>query len=52
MVSMGHVGGCLVPAVTDSLSDPLERAIGMANRENVHQLLSSLAVYPFTESLG
>jgi hypothetical protein len=46
-----HVVGS-APIVVDSLADPHEQAIGMMNRENVHQLLSSLAVYPFTESLG
>lgn len=47
-----HVVDCSAPIVANSLPEPHEQAIGMANRENVHQLLSSLAVYPFTESLG
>ncbi|KAL2109216.1 hypothetical protein VUR80DRAFT_2803 [Thermomyces stellatus] len=29
-----------------------ERAIGRANRDNVQRLLSSMAIYPFTEFLG
>ncbi|KAF8849992.1 UMTA methyltransferase [Acephala macrosclerotiorum] len=29
-----------------------DRDIGIANHENVHRLLSSLAIYPFTERLG
>ncbi|KAA6414463.1 MAG: S-adenosyl-L-methionine-dependent methyltransferase [Lasallia pustulata] len=33
-------------------NDPRERQIGEANRDNVHHLLSNLAVYPFTERLG
>ncbi|KAL1883813.1 hypothetical protein VTK73DRAFT_8349 [Phialemonium thermophilum] len=33
-------------------SDPRERSIGIANRDNVHRLLTSLALYPFTERLG
>ena len=35
-----------------SILDPRERQIGEANRDNVHHLLSNLAVYPFTERLG
>lgn len=31
--------------------DTREQNIGMANRENVHRLLASLATYPFTELL-
>ena len=33
-------------------TDERERGIGTANRDNVQQLLSSLAIYPFTEFLG
>jgi len=33
-------------------SDPREYGIGMANRENVQQWLSALAIYPMTERLG
>jgi len=33
-------------------SDPRDNDIGITNRENVQRLLSSLAVYPFTERLG
>ncbi|OIW32463.1 S-adenosyl-L-methionine-dependent methyltransferase [Coniochaeta ligniaria NRRL 30616] len=32
--------------------NPRDREMGAANRENVHRLLSSLAIYPFTEGLG
>jgi len=32
-------------------TDPREHDIGTANRENVHRLLSSLAIFPFTEYL-
>lgn len=32
--------------------DPRERSIGQANQENIHRLLSSLAIYPLTERLG
>ncbi|PKS08897.1 hypothetical protein jhhlp_003510 [Lomentospora prolificans] len=37
---------------TDGFVDERERNIGLANRENIHRLLSSMAVYPFTEFLG
>ncbi|KAK0718240.1 S-adenosyl-L-methionine-dependent methyltransferase [Lasiosphaeria miniovina] len=33
-------------------NDPQSNALGEANRPNVHRLLSSLAVYPFTQRLG
>ncbi len=33
-------------------TDAREHDIGAANRENVRRLLSSLAIYPFTENLG
>jgi len=33
-------------------ADPRDHAIGVANRENVHGLLSSLAILPFTQRLG
>ncbi|KAK3940647.1 S-adenosyl-L-methionine-dependent methyltransferase [Diplogelasinospora grovesii] len=33
-------------------TDPRDHAIGVANRANVHRLLSSLAIYPFTQALG
>ncbi|TVY17995.1 Secondary metabolism regulator laeA [Lachnellula arida] len=33
-------------------TDPREREIGAANRENVQRFLSSMAIYPFTERLG
>ncbi|KAK0619843.1 S-adenosyl-L-methionine-dependent methyltransferase [Immersiella caudata] len=33
-------------------NDPRENAIGTTNRANVHRLLSSLALYPFTQALG
>ncbi|KAK0643520.1 S-adenosyl-L-methionine-dependent methyltransferase [Cercophora newfieldiana] len=33
-------------------NDPRDNAIGTANRANVHRLLSSLALYPFTQALG
>ncbi|KAK3324272.1 S-adenosyl-L-methionine-dependent methyltransferase [Cercophora scortea] len=33
-------------------NDPREREVGEANRANVHRLLSSIAVYPFTQALG
>lgn len=35
-----------------STTDPREHRIGAANRENVHHLLSNLAIHPFTERLG
>jgi hypothetical protein len=38
--------------MSEPVTDPRDRDIGAANRENVHRLLSSLAVYPFTEGLG
>ncbi|KAK4126302.1 S-adenosyl-L-methionine-dependent methyltransferase, partial [Parathielavia appendiculata] len=34
------------------LPDPRENAIGLANRANVQRLLSSLAVYPFSQALN
>ncbi|KAK0735860.1 S-adenosyl-L-methionine-dependent methyltransferase, partial [Apiosordaria backusii] len=33
-------------------NDPRDREIGAANRANVHRLLSSLAMYPFSQGLG
>ncbi|KAB5540467.1 S-adenosyl-L-methionine-dependent methyltransferase, partial [Coniochaeta sp. 2T2.1] len=33
-------------------NDPRNREVGVLNRDNVHRLLSSLAVYPFTEGAG
>lgn len=33
-------------------TDERERGIGMANKDNVQELLSSMAIYPFTEFLG
>ncbi len=33
-------------------SDPRDREIGEMNRENVRRLLSSLALYPFTQRMG
>ena len=33
-------------------TDERERGIGNTNRDNVQQLLSSMAIYPFTEFLG
>ncbi|KAK1766742.1 S-adenosyl-L-methionine-dependent methyltransferase [Phialemonium atrogriseum] len=33
-------------------SDPRDHDLGVANRDNVHRLLASLAIYPFTERLG
>lgn len=33
-------------------ADERERSIGHANKDNVHKLLSSMAIYPFTEFLG
>jgi hypothetical protein len=38
--------------VSDGVLDPRDNAIGAANRANVHRLLSSLAVFPFTQILG
>ena len=39
--------------VDDSTSiDPKERRIGVENRENIHQALSTLAIFPFTQRLG
>lgn len=32
--------------------DAREKEVGTANRENMSHLLSSLAIYPFTERLG
>jgi hypothetical protein len=32
--------------------DAREKEVGIANRENMSHLLSSLAIYPFTERLG
>lgn len=32
--------------------DAREKEVGSANRENMSHLLSSLAIYPFTERLG
>lgn len=32
--------------------DPRQRQIGVANQEIVSQLLSTLAIYPFTNHLG
>jgi hypothetical protein len=32
--------------------DAREKEVGVANRENMSHLLSSLAIYPFTERLG
>ncbi len=34
------------------VSDPRDREIGEMNLENVRRLLSSLALYPFTQRLG
>ncbi|KAK1755746.1 S-adenosyl-L-methionine-dependent methyltransferase [Echria macrotheca] len=33
-------------------SNPRDNAIGVANRANVHRLLSSMVIYPFTQALG
>ncbi|KAL2061827.1 hypothetical protein VTL71DRAFT_7205, partial [Oculimacula yallundae] len=33
-------------------TDQRENEIGNANRENIHSMLSSLAIYPFTERIG
>ncbi|KAK3353564.1 S-adenosyl-L-methionine-dependent methyltransferase [Lasiosphaeria hispida] len=33
-------------------NEPRDNAIGTANRANIHRLLSSLALYPFTQGLG
>ncbi|SPQ23682.1 d8484310-72a4-40f8-8227-25c48514d0b9 [Thermothielavioides terrestris] len=33
-------------------TDPRDNAIGAANRANVHRMLSSLAVFPFSHALG
>ncbi|CAP70369.1 uncharacterized protein PODANS_3_4520, partial [Podospora anserina S mat+] len=33
-------------------NDPRDRDIGVANRANAHRLLSSLAMYPFSQGLG
>ncbi|KAK0751040.1 S-adenosyl-L-methionine-dependent methyltransferase, partial [Schizothecium vesticola] len=33
-------------------NNPRDNAIGAANRANVHRLLSSLAIFPFTQILG
>ncbi|KAK4181867.1 S-adenosyl-L-methionine-dependent methyltransferase [Triangularia setosa] len=33
-------------------NDPRDREVGAANRANVHRLLSSLAMYPFSQGLG
>lgn len=38
--------------VSELQTDPRDREIGVANRPNVHRLLSALAIYPFTEGLG
>ena len=37
--------------MTDKLTDPTTREIGAMNQENVHNLLESLAIYPFTQRL-
>ena len=37
---------------TDVKTDPRQRRIGNANKENVQQALSALALYPFTRRLG
>lgn len=33
-------------------TDPRTRRIGNANRENIQQALSNLAIFPFTRRLG
>lgn len=33
-------------------TDPKERRIGEENRDNVHQVLATLAIFPFTRRLG
>ena len=38
--------------MSETVTDPRNREVGMMNRDNVHRLLSSLAVYPFTEGAG
>lgn len=40
-----------VANVRDSVQDERDQDIGVANRENVQRMLSSLAIYPFTERL-
>ena len=39
-------------ALLTSCKDQRERAIGQANRENVFQMLYSLALHPFTQLKG
>ena len=34
------------------MTDPRDREIGELNRENIRRLLSSLALYPFTQRQG
>ncbi|KAI9741701.1 MAG: hypothetical protein M1834_000086 [Cirrosporium novae-zelandiae] len=48
-----NVESRMIPLPTSSWSsDPRDRNIGEKNRENVHRLLSTVAVYPFTQRLG
>ena len=37
--------------ISNTSPDPRDHAIGMANRANVHRLMSSLAVFPFAQAL-
>ena len=39
-------------ADTSSLSDPRQRQIGTANRDNIRRALNSLALFPLTKRLG
>lgn len=37
--------------MSDTFLDPREHAIGTANQVNVHRLMSSLSVFPFSHAL-
>lgn len=47
----GRVHVAVESAMSNTPPDPRDRAIGAANRANVHRLLSSLAIYPFSQGL-
>lgn len=45
-------GNANSPRADSGHTDERERGIGTANKDNIQQLLSSMAIYPFTELLG